>query len=297
MKKLILAPIALSLLTLAGCGEDGDAIFGSGSNDNNEFTVSSFDRSSNAIARIDETFSTGERDIKVQNVVGSYDTQRINSLESSVVLADRFEGTLEDQYIEVNGRTVERPVYEKDSNNQFNYETTYRTLSLSGVDAGDYTASNNFGSSRGILTDLNNYPKIPSNLSFPNGSVCYIPVTTSDRSFFTFNDKDKTGYQTLDKWTDNAEERFSDNRQSSTIKLNIGSNNNQQAVQVKFFAINNDPEYLYNGIDYDDSIYDADFIDSDNNQPNEDSIRGVVDCTFVNDVAADFLAEQIDFYY
>ncbi|WP_201528001.1 hypothetical protein [Psychrobacter frigidicola] len=303
INKQILVPISLSLLaiTLAGCNDDDNAIFGSGSS--NEFTVSSFDKgidrqtNREAVVRIDSGYRTGERDVKSTNIVGNYNNQNIDDLETSVVLANQFEGTLEDKNIEVNGRTVKRPVYEKNSSTRFSYETTYRTLSLSGVDARDYTASNNFGSSRGILTDLNNYPKIPTNLGFPVGSVCYIPVTTSNRSFFIFSTKDKTSYQTLDKWTENAEKRFSDNRQSSTTTLNIGSGNKYKAVQVKFFAVDNDPEYLSNGIDYDGSIYNADFIDSTQSRPNEDSLRGVVDCTLVNDVAADFLESQIKRYY
>ncbi|WP_201616715.1 hypothetical protein [Psychrobacter urativorans] len=303
INKQILVPISLSLLTitLAGCNDDDNAIFGSGSS--NEFTVSSFDKgidrqtNREAVVRIDSRYRTGERDVKSTNIVGNYNNQNIDDLETSVVLANQFDGTLEDKNIEVNSRTVKRPVYEKNNNKQFNYETTYRTISLSGVDARDYTASNNFGSSRGIFTDLNNYPKIPTNLSFPAGSVCYIPVTTSDRSFFIFSTKDKTGYQTLGKWTENAEKRFSDNRQSSTTTLNIGSGNKYKAVQVKFFAVDNDPEYLSNGIDYDGSIYNADFIDSTQSRPNEDSLRGVVDCTLVNDVAADFLEIEIKRYY
>lgn len=303
MKKLILVPVAISLLamTLTGCNTDDDPFFGSGSS--NKFTVISFDKgidrqtNREAVARIEDRYSTGKRDIKVTNIVGNYNTQNIDDLETSVVLDNQFEGTLEYKNIEVNNRTVKRPIYEKNSNKKLNYETTYRTLSLAGVDARDYTAANNFGNSRGIFTDLNNYPKIPNNVSFPSGSVCYIPVTTSERSFFVFNDKDKTRYQTLDKWADDAENRFNDNRKSSTTTRNIGAENKQKVKQVKFFATNNAPEYLYNGVDYNNSIYEADYIDNNQPQPNEDSIRGVVNCTLVNDVAADFLEQQIKRYY
>ena len=291
MKKRNVTPIALTLLalTLAGCGED-DIIYGPG--DSNGFTISSFDRSSNAIARMDETYRTGERDIKKTNIIGNYN-KNIDNLKSSVVLADKFEGTLEDKNIEVKGRTVNRPVYEKNNNNKFNYETTYRTLSLAGVDARDYDAN----SRRGIFTDLNNYSKIPTNISFPSGSICYIPITTSARSFFVFNNNDKTGYQALDKWITYTENQFDDNRPSRTIKLNIGANNEHKAAQVKFFAFNKDPEFLHNGIDYSDFIYEAHYIDKNQTRPNEDSIRGKVDCMKVNDIAADFLQARIKEYY
>ena len=67
--------------------------------------------------------------------------------------------------------------------------------------------------------------------------------------------------------------------------------------QVKFFAFNNDSQYIYSGVDYDSSIYEADFINSAAPIPNEDSAHGVIDCTIVNKVAADFLATQIIKYY
>ncbi|MGO2386990.1 MAG: hypothetical protein ACTH6Z_07630, partial [Psychrobacter sp.] len=83
------------------------------------------------------------------------------------VLADDFEGRLENKDIEVNGRTVKRPIYEKNTNNQLDYETTYKTLNLSGLRANNYVASANVNNRYGIITDLNNYSEIPTNCCFP----------------------------------------------------------------------------------------------------------------------------------
>lgn len=305
MNKLTIAPLALSLLaiTLAGCGEE-DGIYGSGGS-NNEFTVTSFDSSydnqanASAIARIDWIYRTGEREIIIKNIINNYNNQGLNNLDRTV-LADDFEGSLENTNIEVNGRTVKRPIYEKNSNNKRKYETTYKTLNLSGLKANSYNASNTIGKSTGIRTDLNNYPEISANdanIAFPAGSVCYMPETTSERSFLSFNGKNRTGYTSLDKWVDAAEERFSDNRNYSTEKFGVGAGNKQKGAQVKFFEFKNKPAYLYNGVEYDNSIYEADYIAKGTTKPNTDSGRGVVDCTLVNDVAGDFLAEQIDRYY
>ncbi|WP_367104678.1 hypothetical protein [uncultured Psychrobacter sp.] len=303
MKNLVITPIVLSMVAigLVGCNDEDNGIFGSISS--NEFTVTRFDKgidrqvSTEAVARIDTEYSDGERDIDVTNIVGSFNSQNINDLEQSIVLSDNFEGTLEDRYIKVNGRTVRQPVYEVNSSNNFNYETTYRTLDLSGVNAGSYSLGNNLGGSRGILTDLNNYPNIPLSVEFPVGSVCYIPVTTSARSFFVFNDKDRTRYDDLEDWVEASENRFSDNRNFSTTRLNTGISNQLQTAQVKFFAFDNEPEYIFRGVDYDDRIYEANYIDTNASRPNENSSRGVVDCTLVNEVAADFLEEQIRRYY
>lgn len=306
MKKFIV-PTAIALLaaTLSGCGDDEDSIYGLASS--NELAITQFDKGIDrqtgreAIARIETEYSDGERDIDVTNIVGNFNTQNIDDLDNAIVLADNFEGTLEDRYIEVNGRTIKRPIYEKNNNNTFNYQTVYRTLNLAGVNIFSYQAGTNANNSRGVFTALNNYPSIannaPNNIVYPDGSVCYIPVTTSDRSFFVFNNKDKTSYSELDDWIEATERLFNDNRGSRTSELKIGANNNNPAAQVKFFATSSDPEYLYNGVEYNSAIYNTDFVDKNASRPNEDSFRGVVDCSLVNEVAADFIETQIRRYY
>lgn len=301
MNKSIVIPSIFSLLafTLVGCGGEDDGVYGS---DGNKITLTSFDNSydkqanASAIARIDETYRTGEREIKIKNIVNNYSDQSLNTLDRTV-LADNFEGQLENKNIKVDGRTVERPIYEKNSNNKVNYETTYKTLNLSGLRANSYSAGTNINNSRGILTDLNNYPNIPANAEFPVGSVCYIPVVTSARSFLAFNEKNKTGYSSLNKWIDAAENRFSDDRGYSTTEFGVGVGNKQKAAQVTFFEYRNQPAYQYNGVEYGDDIYEANYVAKGTTEPNTNSIRGVVDCTIVNEVAGDFLATQIKRYY
>lgn len=292
MNKRFFIPVTLSVLTvaLAGCGEGEDAIFGS---NDNELEINSFERVNNNIARIETEYSDGERDIDVTTIAGSFDLASINNLPVSTVLANNFEGTLEDRYIEVNNRTVTRPIYAKNSNERFDYQITYRTLDLSNKDASSYQKGNRPIDDRGIKTDLNNYTNIPSDISFPSGSVCYVPVTDSDLSFFVFNDKNKTGYRTLNDWIEANEKRFGSNQASRTDIVNIGVNNNDRAAQVKFFATNQRIEYNYYGTEFERNIFDVDFVAKDQTRPNEDSFRGVIDCTLVNDTAADFLEREI----
>ncbi len=292
MNNKLLIPFVLTALATAliGCGEGEDAIFGSS---NNELEINSFERVNNNIARIETEYSDGERDIDVTSIIGSLDLASINNLSVSTVLANNFEGTLEDRYIEVNNRTVTRPIYAKNSNERFDYQITYRTLDLSNKDASSYQKGNRPIDDRGIKTDLNNYSNIPSNISFPSGSVCYVPVTDSDLSFFVFNDKNKTGYSTLNDWIEANEKRFGSNQSSRTDIVNIGVNNNDRAAQVKFFTTNQRIEYNYYGTEFERNIFDADFVAKDKTSPNEYSFRGVIDCTLVNDTAADFLEREI----
>ena len=301
LNKWILLPSMVSLLALAlsGCEEE-DVFFGVGSSNNitlNRF-ADSYDSKANAtaIARIDETYRTGDYEIKTRNLVNNYSNQSLNTLDKTV-LADKFEGRLEHKNIEVSGRTVKRPIYEKNSNNKFNYQTTYKTLDLSDVKADSYNAGVTLSDSRGIMTALNHYSKLPTNLAFPAGSVCYIPVVSSERAFLAFNERDKTGYSSLDKWIEAAEARFNDDRDYSTSRFGVGINNKQKAAQVMFFEYKDQPAYQYNGVEYSKDIYEADYVAKGSSNPNTNSFRGVVDCTIVNDVAADFLEREIKRYY
>ncbi|MGP9690079.1 hypothetical protein ACT3TH_13065 [Psychrobacter sp. AOP22-C1-C5] len=306
MNRLIVIPSIFSILALSlvGCGED-DGAYGSGDGSgSSKMVLTSFDKSfdnqanDSAIARIDETYRKGEHEITIKNIVNNYSNQSLNTLDK-IVLADNFEGQLENKNIEVNGRTVKRPIYEKNSNNKLNYETTYKTLNLSGLRANSYSAGINTADSRGILTALNKYPKIPANAEFPIGSVCYIPVVTSERSFLAFNEKDKTGNESLERWIVAAENRFTDNRDYRTSRFGAGIGNNQKVAQVTFFEYMNQPAYQYNGVEYTNgssitnAVYEASYVANGTTNPNTNSLRGVVDCTIVNEVAGDFLADQI----
>ena len=292
MNNKLLVPFILTALATAliGCGEGEDAIFGS---NNNELEINSFERVNNNIARIETGYSNGKRDIDITNIKGSFDLANINNSPVSTVLANNFEGTLEDRYIEVDGRMITRPIYAKNSNERFDYQITYRTLDLSNKNASSYQKGNRPIDDRGIFTDLNNYSNIANNISFPTGSVCYVPVTDSDLSFFVFNDKNKTGNPTLNDWIEANEKRFGSNQSSRTDIVNIGVNNNDRAAQVKFFATNQRVEYNYYGTEFERNIFDADFVAKGQTRPNEDSFRGVIDCTLVNDTAADFLEREI----
>ena len=298
MKNLVITPLTVSLLALliTGCGENDDGAYGS--DNGNQIILSNFDSSydnkvnTSAIARIDTMYETGKREISIRNIVNNYTNQNLNNLDNTV-LAEDFEGRLENKNISVEGRTVKRPIYQQNSNQKINYVTTYNTLDLSGLKANSYEPGTTYNNSRGIITALNNFSKISVNAAFPAGSVCYIPVTTSDRAFISFNDKNKTGYTSLDKWIKAAEERFSDNRGSSTTRFKVGSGNSLNAAQVNFFEFKTQPTYRYTGVEFKQEIYEADYVANGNNTPNTDSRRGVVDCTLVNDVAADFLEREI----
>lgn len=307
MKPALIAPFAMPLmigafaLVLTGCEED-DGVYGYGADNDRQITVTQFDSSYDAqanglaIARINDTYRTGERKITIQNIVKNYTNYNNNGLDR-IVLANNFEGTLSNDDINVDGRTVTSPIEDNNSGDALDYKVTYRTLNLSGVDASSYRPATQSNRSAGIRTALNQYTNIPSNVSFPAGSVCYIPVTSSEREFLAFNNKDESISQTLEAWINDYERRFTDNRPSTTTEYGVGVNNQYDAATVTFFATSSDPLYRYSGVDYKDRIYNAQRVASGTTTPNMNSTNGVVDCTLVNDEAADFLEAQIKRYY
>lgn len=70
---------------------------------------------------------------------------------------------------------------------------------------------------------------------------------------------------------------------------------------MKFFAINDEPEYIYNAVVYaynnSNRLYETDYVASGITELNMNERDGVVDCTLYNDVAADFLEREIKNYY
>ena len=166
-----MTPIALSLLAFAltGCGEGEDAIFGSGGN---EFTVISFEKVTNgttdSVARIEQTYSRGKHKAVIRSIVRNYNGEQPNT-KDKIVLANDFEGNLYNIDIEVDKRTVKRAIYKKNTNEKFNYETTYEAYDLTGKKTSDYIVDSTVDKSRGIFTDLNRYSKISANATFPTG--------------------------------------------------------------------------------------------------------------------------------
>ncbi len=295
MKKLLLpAAICLAVISLTGCGEDNEGIFGSGSS--NELTLSSFEKVSQgqieAVARIEQTYSRGENKVVVTNIVNNFDGKGPNTSDQTV-LAANFEGNLNNADIRVDGRIVKRPIYERNSNKYIDYQTTYEAYDLGGYQTRDYIAGNTVNDSRGVFTDLNNYDNISATATFPPNSICYIPVVSSEKSFFIFDNRIESRYKTLDAWINATEQRFSDNRELSVSREPVGNNNIYEAAKVKFFAVRSEPDYLYSAVDYKKKVYEADFFDRNAPSPNTNKRTGVVDCTLVNDVAAKFLTDQI----
>ena len=116
-------------------------------------------------------------------------------------------------------------------------------------------------------------------------------------NFWAFDKNSPTDYTTMDEWVSATKTRFGGNKKPLRTTFLGGQNNKYQIEQIKFFAERNEPEHIYNGLEYDidnrKAIYESDYVANGINQPNTDIKKAVVYCNLVNDIAANFLEVEI----
>lgn len=290
-----LLPMTVAALMLSGCGDD-DNYYGSGGGGGRSLSVNQFDTDSSAIARIQTTYKRGERNWQPISLVGNYTGQKGNELERSIVLANEFEGVMENKDIIVNGNQVSRTIYQKNTNNASRLTIDYQEYDLEGISANSYKKDSVTKNRVGVLTDLYTFSRIPSELTFERGAKCFTPVTNSDRELVYFNEKNSTGYKKLNDWVRVTENAVNSNYNKSTSLTRLGVNKAYQAAEINIFD-NNQLIGSYNAVEYDGRVYTTIHVKSGQSTPNRNASTGVVDCTIINDTAADFLQQQIKNYY
>jgi len=295
-KLTYLLPIGLAALMLSGCGSDDDNFFGSGGSSSRSISVNQFDTDSGAIARIKTTYQRGERNWQPTSLVGNYTGQKGNEPERSIVLANNFEGTMENKDITVSGNQVSRTIYQKNSNAASKLTIDYQEFDLEGISADSYKKESVSNKRVGVLTDLYSFPRVPSDLAFDRGAKCFTPVINSDRELVYFNEKNSTGYQKLNDWVRVTENAVNSNYTKSVITTSLGFNKAYPAAEINIYD-NNQLIGSYNAVEYSGRVYTTTHIKSGQTTPNRNASTGVVDCTLINDTAADFLQEKIQQYY
>ncbi len=306
-KLTYLLPITVAALMLSGCGSDDDNYFGSGGGGSRGLSIFEFvdgyDRQSSniAIAKIERNFSQGQYRVTRTNIVRNY-SGIVPSSADNIVVAEGFEGLQANKNITVSGRTVEQPIDNVNTNTNgsgsLKFSTTYEAYDLAGCQARDFTDNAVNNKCRKVRTALNDYVKIPNTAAFPNGSICYIPITTTDKNIWLF-DKDSRPVQgSINDWVNDTKNNFGNSKKPQQQRFNVGNNNEYRLEQVKFAADSRDPEYVYYGIDYKNRVYDnLNYWSAGKTQANTNNNVGIVDCTLLNDTAADFLQKQIKSYY
>lgn len=302
--KLPLA-IVLSTLMLAACGDDDNDSYSSSNNGGDTSTetedviqFSFFDsRTENGlegIERVTWVYEDGNRQLIKDDIVNQNNRQGLTNADL-VALGASFESVMAKSNIDVEADENSINFEMTDSTDGQEEEVTIilHEVDLAGVSDADYDADNDSG----IVTDMYYYDKLPDDLTYPEGSVCYISEVTSTIDLFTFDESDPDSHSSLEDWAEAYSENvYGDNIVQRTEESRVGSNNQYPALRLVYSESLIDSTSR-EAVMYNDVLYNAGFYKNGTVAENADVSQGLVDCGILNDTAADFLEEQLVTYY
>lgn len=176
------------------------------------------------------------------------------------------------------------------------YTIEYTPFNISGHSVEDSKKAKQ--QNKGLTTFFNELSEIPETLSFPEGSLCFIKTyEVASIPLFTHKNIDFQPRFTssLEDWEDRIVSEKGQYQFAENSK--VGSNNTQDARRL-VYASNDDTPNHYSAITHGESYVDTHYIPAKKQSlANANPNQGLVNCETVNDVAADFLEEQIVKYY
>lgn len=197
---------------------------------------------------------------------------------------------------------------------QERYSIHYTTFDLAGSTVADSIQATS--AKLGIQTPFSKFDKLPSEVAFPQDSLCFVPTyrVASSPLFLNYPSGEKPSPPTLDNWEENF---VSDDRADQTIIMSrVGTNNSIDAraavatdndgVLSTKGALNfgesssQDLRYMNDqGVSNYYNIEISTYVPSQKlySNSNIDPQSGLVYCELINDTAADFLETQIVQYY
>lgn len=300
----LLLPI-VSLLLVTGCGSDNssdDGVELDGGKNNitsSQLSINFFDTQYNdsdkkdAIQRMKWIYKTGDRELIRKDIISVNEREGLND-EDLVVLGANFESIIAKRNIKVADNTITIPMDGIKSNRTETYEIELIPLDLAGVSRRE----SNLDENTGITSDLDYFDKIPDDVSYPENSTCYIIKETSTLPFYSFNiEDDVSSYTSMDEWTDSYSNV---SRGSSPLRVEstkVGSTNQYPVVRIVYDNDARNEYRNYNALNYENTLYETEYTHQGSVSDNYDPSKGLVECGIVNDIAADFLEEQILKYY
>ncbi len=142
----------------------------------------------------------------------------------------------------------------------------------------------------GITTDLE-YPYFPNDITFPIGAKCYIMHETPKQSYYTFYDSASTENVTIDEWI--ARQKDSGKTLNNLVKEMVGRHNELPAARYTNHKGRVKAVVSYNGLLHDAHYYKA----GAQKDASINAKTGIVNCDQYNDVASEFLDQQIKANY
>lgn len=320
-KSWLLMGVLFSSLALTACGGSSDgsgnvqhSLNGNGSQSNpqtapqdnannnsnksNSIVVEMFNEkydqavNSQGIKRITAIYSDGKIDLIHRNLVNSNNNKGFFNTEDRIVLADGFEGKLSLRNVDVEGNKIIFNILSNTTNQKEQNIVDLQSINLSGIKRSD----GNVEKDTGMITPLTQFNKIPNSVSFPEGSVCYIPQISNSFNYIDFSLDNFSSASSLLKWT--QEHSNKQGRQLiRTESFKVGANNQYDASLVVYNTNLAKNSGNYTGVAYKGKVYNADYNVKDKFSENIDVTKGSVYCLMVNKVAADFIQDQIIQYY
>lgn len=201
--------------------------------------------------------------------------------------SDRFEVTRKDTTL-----TFDMPDVATDNVEQ--YIVHYAPYDLTGHSVADSKAAKQKGI--GLDTTFNQFDKLPDTLSFPEGSLCFakthqelskpIFVNISYGAYLS-------AYESLDEWEAFIVSYYGDYDYAENSK--VGSYNDHNARRLVY--VNSDGKEQAHSMIEKGGLQSVFKLTSDDTIINTNPDKEKVDCSIVNDIAAEFLEEQIVKYY
>lgn len=267
-------------------------------NNANSVTIEMFDAEydetvkSQGIKRITTIHSDGNIEIMHRNIVNSNNRKGFFNKKDQIILANGFEGKLRTQDIDVEGNKIIFNILSNTTNQKEQSVVELQSVNLAGVKGSD----GNIKKDTGMLTALTEFNKIPNSVSFPEGSVCYIPQISNTFNYIRFNEDNISSASSLSDWTQKHSNK-SGRQLIRTESFKVGANNQYDASLVVYNTNLAENYGNYTGVAYKGKIYYADYYVKEKFSENTDVNKGAVYCTLMNTVAANFVQDQIIQYY
>ena len=232
------------------------------------------------------------------------------TLPAFTVYGENFSSNTYNSEIYADQTTLNFDMLDEASGTGVNYKIHYVPFDLEGHSVADSKRATQ--NNEGVSTVFSRLENLPSELTFPTGSVCFV-AAYQQASIPLFRQVYSTGnlmnsYEDLNDWQSFIVKELGDFQTSITSQ--VGSDNSTEARRLVYNANTTDLKKYSRlaGQDYlasngttltlsatnDASVMNATYIPKDKQYLNNfDKDSGLVDCAIVNDVAADFLEREI----
>ncbi|WP_227430190.1 hypothetical protein [Psychrobacter sp. I-STPA6b] len=176
---------------------------------------------------------------------------------------------------------------DKQTGNTLRKDTQYIPVNISGKSGVSRDAK------KGFTTVLDNLPIVKNKkLTYPEGSICYVTQSKTNKDYVSFDSTDDTDFKSLAEWRATW-----GGSQAEVTETSLGSNNELPVMYMNNGQLDDGHMIHMAAVKYNGKIYSADYVPAYNEQVNSNPDKGLVDCINYNDIAASFIESEIKKVY